>query len=384
MMRKGSSARERAFVRRPRRVARRVAVALALSAALLLVAGTTSALAGPGVSLRASNGKGGFVSGPNADGKTIRGLLAQVGIPAQSVASVTVTGEEGNASAVSKAEIDLARVSDQGDSTLFVLRGRQIRAQGTRPLYMVVNVNSDLDIETTASPERVKVGQEVSLTASVKIRPPGARLFYTWNFADGTADVSGEDLTRVPHSFPSSGSFPVAVVVRCIGGSTCGGQGTVNVEVAGQERSRDELPGAPQGSDSGSGLGGTGSGGTGTGTGGGDGSGDEAGGSAGSSQSRKSPPPLRAERPEPRSPFSADPQSGAGTTVVQGVLLAGAGTPLEGPLSKGESGGSPKAAKGTPGTVGSPSRLGAGLALALAIVSMGALREQRRVKLRVA
>jgi len=66
------------------------------------------------------------------------------------------------------------------------------------------------------------------------------------------------------------------------------------------------------------------------------------------------------------------------------VLLAGAGTPLEGPLSKGESGGSPKAAKGTPGTVGSPSRLGAGLALALAIVSMGALREQRRVKLRVA
>jgi hypothetical protein len=73
-----------------------------------------------------------------------------------------------------------------------------------------------------------------------------------------------------------------------------------------------------------------------------------------------------------------------GKTVVEGVLLAGSGAPLEGGLPQGKPAGSPKPAKGVPGTASNPSQIAMSLALALAIISMGALRERRRVRLRVA
>ena len=73
-----------------------------------------------------------------------------------------------------------------------------------------------------------------------------------------------------------------------------------------------------------------------------------------------------------------------GKVVVQGVLLAGAGSPVEGGLPEGTGAGSPKPAKGVPGTPSDPSQLAMSLALALGVVSMGALRERRRVRLRVA
>jgi hypothetical protein len=93
---------------------------------------------------------------------------------------------------------------------------------------------------------------------------------------------------------------------------------------------------------------------------------------------------LRAERPEPHSRFSSNPQSGAGKTIVQGVLLAGQGSTIEGSLPGGSPSGSPKPRQGVRGTVDKPSQILASLALALAIVMLGALRERRSVRLRVA
>ena len=69
---------------------------------------------------------------------------------------------------------------------------------------------------------------------------------------------------------------------------------------------------------------------------------------------------------------------------MQGVLLAGAGNTIKGALSKGAPAGNPKPQKGTQGIATEPSQISAALAVALGFMTMGALRERRRVRLRVA
>jgi len=110
------------------------------------------------------------------------------------------------------------------------------------------------------------------------------------------------------------------------------------------------------------------------------------GGARGATQPsrQRRPPAERAQRPEPRQRFSSDPASGKGKTIIEGVLLQGTGRVLDSGLPQSRAGGTPKPAQGTPGTADEGSRIAGGMLLALGVVSMGALRERRRVRLRLA
>lgn len=372
---------------------RRAAVTAALGVVALLGAAPAIALAGPGVTLREGTKESRLVSGAQIGRHlSIRGLLRLAGFDAGSVRFVQVVGDGGDVLTIRGPQIDSAYVADDGANTRFVRPGRIAREEvvspPNTPIEMTVGGGSLLSVRLNASRTKVKVGQSITFTASVRFAPPGAELTYAWDFGDGTSGVG----TQVTHPYRVSGDLQATVEVQGSNGSTaqcatlCGGVASVDVQVEGRERRPDQRRGLPQGGGSSSSLGGTGSGGTGTGTGSGTGgTGGAAGGSASTREpARKKPPPLRAQRPEPHSPFSTDPASGAGKTVVQGVLLASSGAPVEGGLAPGKAAGGATPARGVTGTVRNSSQIGGSLALALAIVSLGALRERRSVRLRVA
>jgi hypothetical protein len=327
-------------------------------------------------------------------GLSIRGLLALAGFNPGAVTHVSVVGGDGPLITLTGPEINNppfaegpALVADVGGETRFVKPARNageasnyVRSVPGTPLEIQVNGGGLLAVEATASPTSAKTGQTITLKAHVRFAPPGASFTYTWNFDDGGAG-SGQQTT---HKYTNGGDFEVLVQVRGVGGSqctpSCGGPGKVRVQISGQTRRPQDVQGTPLGG----GPGGTGTGGTGTGTGSGSGSGG-AGGSSGTSKGSRKPPPLRAERPEAHSRFSSNPQAGAGTTIVQGILLAGQGSAIEGILPPGSSPpGSPKPREGVPGRVENPSQLALSVVLALAVVLLGALRERRHVRLRVA
>ena len=407
------------------RVRPRLLLAALIACAGILCTGPAAALAGPGVLLRqGSTGdqipvlggqiSAGANSGPTTythrenpgepgtqltlRGMTMARLLDEAGFNPSTVKYVIVVGDDGPNITVTNPEImgspypeGPAVVSDSGGSTRFFRPAR--RAGGTSelvasapgtPLEMTVNGGSLLSVRAEATPNPVKAGETVRFRASIAFRPPGASFTFLWDFGDGNSG-SGETVT---HTYETSGVMPASVKVSGSGGSTadcssvCGGTQNLQVTVSGQVRDPDEAPGSPQGSGTTGGLGGTGQGGTGTGTGSGDGTGGTLG--ATGTKPAEKPPPLKAVRPDPDSPFSADPQSGQGKTVVQGVLLEGPGAAAEVTLPKGTAGGSPKAAKGVPGIVENRSQLTLALAIALTIMLLGALQERRRVRLRVA
>lgn len=371
-------------------------VVAAAFSVVLLGALPALALAGPGVTLRQGSDPSRLVTGAQIGrGMSIRSLLRLAGFNPGSVRFVQVVGDGGKVLTLLDADMDSAYVSDDGAKTRFVRRGRTARGEPDEvvsapntPIEMTVDGGSLLSVRLNASATKVKVGQSITFSASVRFAPPGARLRYVWDFGDGMHGAG----TQVTHPFSVSGDLQVQVEVRGSDGSTaqcatvCGGVASVDVQVEGRERRPEQPRGMPQGSGSSSSLGGTGPGGTGTGTGtGSGGAGGTADGSAGARDpARRKPPPLRAQRPEPHSPFSSDPASGVGKTVVQGVLLASAGAPIEGGLPPGKAAGGAKSVQGVTGTVKNSSQIGGSLALALAIASLGALRERRSVRLRVA
>jgi PKD domain-containing protein len=402
---------------RGRGVAGRAAAAALLSVLALLGAGTASAVAGPGVVMKSQSGEQQPVPGSsiaaNADsggtytvreqsgdeprtvslrGLSIRGLLALAGFNPGAVTHVSVVGGDGPLITLTGQEINNptssegpALVADVGGETRFVKPARSaggasnyVRSVPGTPLEIQVDGGGLLAVEATASPTSVKTNQTIRFKARVRFAPPGASFTYTWNFDDGTAG-SGQ---QTSHKYTSGGDFEVLVQVRGVGGSqctpSCGGPGKVRVQVSGQTRRPQDAQGTPLGG----GPGGTGTGGTGTGAGSGNGSGGS--GSAGTSKGSRKPPPLRAERPEPHSRFSSNPQAGAGSTIVEGILLAGQGSAVEGALPGGSPAGSPKPREGVPGRVENPSNLAASILLALAVVLLGALRERQHVRLRVA
>jgi hypothetical protein len=399
-------------------VACRAAAAALLSVLALLGAGTASAVAGPGVVMKSQSGDPQSVPGStiaaSADsggtytvreqsgdepqtirlrGLSIRGLLALAGFNPGAVTHVTVVGGDGPLITLTGPEINNppfaegpALVADVGGETRFVKPARNagdasnyVRSVPGTPLEIQVNGGGLLAVEATANPTSVKTGQTITFKARVRFAPPGASFTYTWNFDDGTAG-SGR---QTSHRYTSGGDFEVLVQVRGAGGSqctpSCGGPGKVRVQVSGQTRRPQDAQGTPQGG----GPGGTGTG-TGTGTGSGSGDGSGGSGSSGTSKGSRKPPPLRAERPEPHSRFSSNPQAGAGTTIVEGILLAGQGSAVESTLLGGSPSGSPKPREGVPGRVENPSNLALSTLLALAVVLLGALRERRHVRLRVA
>ena len=395
--------------RRGRGLACRAAAAALLSVLALLGAGAASAVAGPGVVLKSQTGEPQSVPGSsisaNADsggtytvreqagdaphtislrGLSIRGLLALAGFNPGAVSHVSVVGGDGPLITLTGPEINNppfpegpALVSDVGGETRFVKPGRSsgeasnyVTSVPGTPLEIQVNGGGLLAVEATANPTSGKLGQTIAFKARVRFAPAGASFTYTWNFDDGSAG-SGQ---QTSHRFTYGGDFQILVQVRGVGGSqctpSCGGPGTVRVQISGQTRRPQDAQGIPKGGGpGGTGGGGSGSGGTGRG---------------GTAKGSRKPPPLRAERPESHSRFSSNPQAGAGTTVVQGILLAGQGSAIEGGLPGGSPSGSPKPREGVPGRVENPSNVAASILLALAVVALGALRERRHVRLRVA
>ena len=395
---------------------RRGVTSLAAGLAVLLAGGAASAHAGPGITLKQgassptklisggqiagsadSSGTYTVRDGPGDPGKqltvsglSIRGLLSLAGFNPGAVKFVQVVGGDGSVITVTGPEINSPPspppiVSDDGTTTRFLKAGGQtVESVPGTPLEMTVEGGSLLSVRATASPTRVEVGETVTFRASVRFAPTGAAYRYTWDFNDGGSD-SGATVT---HKYKRSGNLLPRVLVQGSGGSdsrcasVCEGSARLVVTVTGSEREGDL--GTPDGGGSGSGLGGSGTGGTGSGSGsGGDGSDYSAFGGY-KPKPQPKPRPQRPERPEPHEKFSADPESGAGKFVVRGVLLAGQGNTITGPLSKGAPAGNPKPQKGTPGIATEPSQISAALAAALGFMTMGALRERRRVRLRVA
>lgn len=402
---------------------RRAVAALALGLAALLAGGAASAQAGPGITLKQGVNNptqlisGGQISGSanaggtytlrerpsdpgtkvSVSGLSVSALLSLAGYNPGAVRFVQVVGGDGTVITVTGPEINSppfpegpAIVADDGATTRFIKPSRTsggtsqfVSSVRGRPLEMTVEGGSLLSVRASASPTTVEVGQTVTFRASIRFPPAGASYTYTWDFNDGESAVGA----TVTHRYKVSGNLIPRVTVRGSGGSdakcasVCEGTATVDVTVTGSEREGDL--GTPGGSGGTPGLGGTGTGGTGSGSGSG-GSGTDNSASGGYRPARPEARPQRAERPEPDSQFSSDPASGEGKVIVQGVLLAGAGRAITEALSEGAPAGSPKPQEGTSGIATEPSQIGAAVAAALAFMTMGALRERRRVRLRVA
>jgi hypothetical protein len=413
-----------------RHAARRAVATLALSLLALLGAGTASALAGPGVVITqgaagteqvisgaqiagaADTGAHSYtirdrIGGPSQtlslSGLSIRGLLALAGIDAGTVDYVSVVRADGSVLVLQGSDIRSppfpdgpALVTNEGSTTRFLRPARSAggtadnvtSAPGT-PIEMTVSGGSLLAVEATASPSTVPVGKPVTLRARVKRAPAGAQLTYVWDFGDGTRGFGAS----ITHTYQVSGDLQAQVKVQGSGGATpqcasvCSGVEAVDVTVTGKVRGPKQQQGLPTGSGNSGDLGGTGNGGTGTGPGSGDGTGGTANGTSSEPASQRPPKnvrPQRATRPESHERFSADPNSGAGKTIISGTLLEGSGSVINSSLPQPKASGSPKAAKGTPGTSGSGISVPGSMLLAAGVMWAGALRERRRVRLRLA
>ncbi len=407
--------------------ARRAGTALLLGMLALLGVGASSALAGPGVVLKQGAGSDEIsvsgaqiaaasnsgptsytdrerVGGPSTKitlrGVTIGGLLRLAGLDVGSVNFVQVVGDDGSVLTLRGAEINgggfpegPAIVTDEGSTTRFFRPARSSggtsenvpSAPGT-PIEMTVDGGSLLSVRASASPSTVKTGQTVTFKASVSSPPAGAQISYSWDFGDGTTGFGAS----VTHTYSVSGDLQATVKAQGSGGSSqcagvCAGVKSVDVTVTGSERKADEVQGTPQGG--GTAPNSSGNGGTGGGTGTGDGSGGTGSGSGGGTVAPK--PSTKTQRPRPQRPepdarFSTDPRSGAGTTVVRGILLSGSGATVDGNLPEAKAGGTPKPARGKAGAVSQLSQIGIAAAFAMSVFVWGALQERRRVTLRIA
>ncbi len=233
-----------------------------------------------------------------------------------------------------------------------------------------------LEVTASASATQVSIGETVVFSAVVSNPPPGVQLGYSWSFGDG---ITG-DGPAPTHSYSANRDYQATVTVT---GGGAAGQPTALVEIH---------VGHPIRTATGSGLGatsatGTGAGGTGSGR-GGTGGGNHTG--AGKGLTQKKPAPKPAVHPTPKvvpgaaARAAAAAARAAASQPVRGILLADIGSPLDLRLSPPPPAGSPGAARKSPGGSGGLAAVVGGLALALAIATLGGVRERRRVTLRPA
>jgi hypothetical protein len=356
-------------------------------------------------------------------GLSMRGLLRLAGIDPGSVRFVSVVRADGSLAVLKRADLagfpeGPALVADNGSSTRFFrpVRGAggttdNVVSSSAGPLEITVDAGALLAVKATASPTKVQPGKPVTFSARVRFPPPGARITYRWDFGDGTTAVG----RRVTHSFDVDAEQQVQVAARGTGGSTarcatiCGGVATVVVRV-GNPRA---APDAPDASSPGSGTGNPQAPGSGTGTGAG-GVGGTGGGSAPGANgtdvqavvrklARSRARQRERERAAARRRRQAERRAAAAERAldrpapaertqplltITGVLLAGQGAAITGtlpPVAEEKPAGSPKGVQAARGGVqDDPAPVPATVALALLVVSLGALREQRRVRLRIA
>jgi hypothetical protein len=168
---------------------------------------------------------------------------------------------------------------EDNGATVFVKPGSG-GAPGSRYRFVLAPVGITIDSGTSysvrlrASRTKVKVGQQVTFTASVSGQDSGEQLSFAWRFGDGR--VRTTRAASVSHTFRSDGSFPVIVDVTGPSGS---GQSGILIEVGDAKKPKprpapDESGNkSPENADANGGTGGSGGGSGGFGDGLGDGSG---------------------------------------------------------------------------------------------------------------
>jgi hypothetical protein len=380
----------------------------------------------PSTSYRVRDRLGGATRTVQRGGTSVRSLLLEAGVDPSSIRRVAVSRGDGSDLVLTSNDLSSsppfadgpAVISDDGSGTRILrplrnsrdVNGRDdiLTSFGAGPLVLRVDDATSLAVTAKASPTQVRTGNDVNFTGSAQ---SGSGPFtYHWDFGDG-ATAEG---AHVSHSFDGALDQQIQLTVVGSCSSYCLGVDTVTVRV-GNPPPGPDTPGA---TNPGSGTGNPDAPGSGTGTGAGGPGGSGGGTTAGATGEASVQAVVRelarqraADRAKERARVKAVAQrkrlaaqrkaaadlaqrkvSPAEVTrpsglTVTGVLLQGQGAPLQGGLPPLPStpAGSPKgeqAARGTsqddhpsvPATVG----------LALLVISMGALRERRIVRLRVA
>jgi hypothetical protein len=362
-------------------------------------------------------------------GLSMRGLLLLAGVNPSSIQFVSVIRANGSLAVLKRADLadpppfaeGPALVTDEGSSTRFF---RPVRGPGgtnaadnivssdAGPLEITVDGGTLLAVRASASPKQTKPGKPVTFSARVRFPPAGANITYHWDFGDGTTAVG----QRVTHTFDVEGDQQIQVAARGAGGSTtacsqvCGGVAAVDVRVGnpkGGANAPDDSPGSGTGNPLAPGSGtGEGAGGP-----GGSGGGNTPGGTGTvdvqatlrrlarerAAQHARERAVIRRKREAARRAEEADRAlrrvSPAEITrpsglVVTGILLAGQGalvTQKLPPAANERPAGRPKGVQAARGGVqDDPTPIPVTVALGLLVISAGALRERRLVRLRTA
>ena len=360
---------------------RRIVTALLLLAGLMLGLLPAGALAaGPGVTLTINTQPQPIdIPGSRfAGGMTIRALLQQNGVAPEAVTFVNVTRADSGQIALKQGDFG-AVIIDDGKSTRFVHGAQKVSATAADgPIQIAVN-GGDIKVTASVSRGRIEAGESATFSVRVQFAPPGARLRYTWDFGDGSAPKTGLTGTSVSHVYNVPGNHQARVSVSGAGGSTrrcatsCVGTDSVDITVG-------EPPEQPPAPASGSGAGDANGSGTGSGTGSGQGGSGGTGSGTGSDPAGTSEPSAAAA-PEPKPKPKPKPKKPFGVTI-SGVLIDDVGAAVR-KLPGGQAAGAPRGGRrSADGPAGIEIPL-TGL-LAMIFVSLGALRERRGVKLRLA
>ena len=331
-------------------------------------------------------------------GISVRTLLLLNNVDPDAITFVNITRADGGQVTLRRADLadpppfaeGPALVSDDGSATRFFrpVRGRYatnakdevVATADSGPLQVYVD-GGDIPVTASATPLTVKTGETVTFTARVSFRPPGARLTYDWDFGDFATSTGSATVT---HKFDSAGNKQARVSVRGRGGSTqrcatfCAGTDAVNVqvgEVPARPTTTQTTPGAGNGNPQAPGSS------TGTGGGGQGGSGGNAAGT-GTTPTARTPSAAAPAKPKPKPP-PPPPKEPFGVTI-SGVLINDTGETVR-KLPSGAPAGAPKGEQESSG--GKTDRaleVPVSALLAFAVICLGALRERRGVRLRLA
>jgi PKD domain len=309
-------------------------------------------------------------------GVSIRSLLQEYGVDVAAVSFVTITREDGSLATLGRGDLasPSARITDNGTTTRFVggRRGASVSTTAdTGPL--LINVDSgDISVMASVDRNRVDAGTSVTFSARVRFSPPGAQLTYKWDFGDLSPPKTRMTVT---HVYRDANNYQARVTVTGTGGSTrrcathCAGTAAVDVTV-GDPPPQPGTPGA------GSGAGDPNAAGSSTGTGGGGqgGAGGNASGTGSDPSGTSKPSPAAKPKPKPPKPFGV---------TISGVLINDIGASVR-KLPGGKAAGAPKGQRQTGGGDDRGIEIPLTGLLAMTFISLGALRERRGVKLRLA
>jgi len=226
-----------------------------------------------------------------------------------------------------------------------------------------------LVVTVSASPDVVLVGQTVTYTAQVYGVPSGKHVFYNWAIS-GVSGV-GQVSSTIHHSYSTPRDYPVAVTVTVKSSSALSGVATLVTHVVSPSKPS-KVPGY--------GTSATGGGGSGSGRGTGNGSSSKPAASH-VARARPHKPIIPSGVQNPLTGQARSPLAGA---RVEGFLLTDAGTPFVPPTPAAPTPGPDSSGGGGAGSagIGGAAGVGGAVALTIAIVTLGALDERRRISLR--